>query len=290
MSERPLPAVAALFDFDDTLCPDSTAAFLASRRVDQHDFWEKVSVRLGDGYDYCLAYLTELVERTEAGRELEGLTSEDLRRFGATLRPYEGVESFLRDLRDLGERRGVEVKLFVVSSGLREVITASPAGRLVDAVYASELGADERGVLNRIKRAVSFTEKTRYLFEVHKGLRWEDTRRNPLAVNKAVDRRVVPFERMVYVGDGLTDIPCFSLVKKFGGLGVAVEHTKLSASKAKREAQKKLASDRRVVAASPPDFGPDGALSGLLRGVVRSYVELVAAERQTTARDEGGDP
>ncbi len=185
VSERPLPAVAALFDFDDTLCPDSTSRFLVARGVDLQVFWDGVTARVHDGYDYCLAYLDAFTSLVRPGQALDGLKGENLKAFGRTLVPYPEVTELLGDLRRLGEEKGVQVRLYVVSSGLREVIEASTVGPLVDAVYASELGADEAGSLCRVKRAVSFTEKTRYVFEVHKGLRWEDTRTNPLKVNKA---------------------------------------------------------------------------------------------------------
>jgi hypothetical protein len=63
------------------------------------------------------------------------------------------------------------------------------------------------GFLGRIKRCVTFTEKTRHLFEINKGLQSKDTSSNPYLVNKFVppEERRIPFANMIYVGDGLTD-------------------------------------------------------------------------------------
>src|SRR5947207_2162139 len=82
----------------------------------------------------------------------------------------------------------------------------------------------ESRVLATIKRAVTFTEKTRFLFEIQKGITPQQTAKDPYLVNKdvpATDRRV-PFSNMIYVGDGLTDIPCFSLIGHNRGRAFAV--------------------------------------------------------------------
>jgi hypothetical protein len=110
--------------------------------------------------------------------------------------------------------RDVSVEFYIISGGLKELLEGS---RIVqdyfDAVYASQLGENvETQMFDRIKRVVTFTEKTRYLFEINKGIEPTQAERNPFLVNEDVpstDRRI-PFENMVYVGDGFTDIPCFS--------------------------------------------------------------------------------
>ena len=92
-------------------------------------------------------------------------------------------------------------------------------------MYGCHLGSDTPGgPLTHIKRIVTFTEKTRYIFEIQKGLDPADALSNPGLVNKLVplERRRVPLRHMIYVGDGLTDIPCFSLMKQNGGKGFGV--------------------------------------------------------------------
>jgi hypothetical protein len=92
-------------------------------------------------------------------------------------------------------------------------------------VYGCQLAGDtEDGVLRYIKRCITFTEKTRYLFEINKGIKPEESKSRPHLVNKYVaDKdRTIPFRNMIYVGDGMTDIPCFSLLQKNKGKAFGV--------------------------------------------------------------------
>ena len=75
-----------------------------------------------------------------------------------------------------------------------------------------------------VKRAVTFTEKTKFIHAISKGLTGEEVRRNPYRVNHAMEHseRRIPFENMVYIGDGPSDIPCFSMIKNLGGKAVGV--------------------------------------------------------------------
>ncbi|UOQ75251.1 hypothetical protein [Hymenobacter cellulosilyticus] len=75
----------------------------------------------------------------------------------------------------------------------------------------------------RPSRIVDFTAKTRFLFEINKGV-GKDGRSNPFLVNEAVgpEKRRVPFSNIVYCGDGLTDVPAFSVVQARGGTTFAL--------------------------------------------------------------------
>ena len=116
---------------------------------------------------------------------------------------------------------------------------------------------------------VTFTEKTRYLFELNKGL-LKPNRGNPYAVNNNVDpqNRRIPFSNMIYVGDGLTDVPCFSLLDKSGGKGFGVfDPTKKGAPK---KAWEQLAAPQRVKSLNAPKYGEHDELGALLRVAVQA--------------------
>ena len=69
--------------------------------------------------------------------------------------------------------------------------------------------------------AVDYTTKTQFLFKINKGIpEISDNKR----INEFVAKedRPIPFERMIYMGDGETDVPCMSVVKEQGGHSIAV--------------------------------------------------------------------
>ena len=217
-----MTAIAVVFDFDDTLVPDSTTALLESRGIDAREFWSKlVPPLVDDGYDPPLAYLRLILDRVGRHMPFGMLRNQDLREFGALLdeQYFSGLPPMFEDLQNLvQEFRDVSIEFYIVSGGLQEVIAGSNIVRdYFNGFYGCQLGEDEDGVIRYVKRCVTFTEKTRYLFEINKGVRVEKSRANPHLVNTMVQNRRIPFDRMIYVGDGLTDIPCFSLVRHGGG-------------------------------------------------------------------------
>ena len=118
----------------------------------------------------------------------------------------------------------VTVEWFIVSSGIEAVLQATPLAAAASEIFGCAFHYDETGRAVAVKRAVTFTEKTKFVYAINKGISGAELRRNPYRVNDAMsaaDRRI-PFENMVYVGDGPSDIPCFSMIKYLGGKAVGV--------------------------------------------------------------------
>ncbi len=270
--KRPAATLAVIFDFDDTLVPDSTTRLLAEHGIDTKKFWNRDARRLiAEGYDPAQAYLRLLLDNIGKGRALGPLTAAGLRRFGAKLEFYPGLDGLFGDLRRIA--RKVALEFYVISGGLQEVIEGAPLiRRHFSGVYASRLGADSPGgLLRHVKRCVTFTEKTRYLFEINKGLSPRETLRNPYLVNACVLRRRIPFRNMIFVGDGMTDIPCLSLLQKEGGTAFGVFNPSERASS--KRALLEFLGPRRVVSAHAPRYGPSDELGSLLRGAVENLCE-----------------
>ena len=277
--------LAVVFDFDDTLVPDSTSLFLESKGMNVKNFWEREAKSLvEDGFDPTLTYLQLVLERVGKQKQLGLLKRRDLQKFGATLDKhfYQGLPQLFRDLNRLvAQFPNIGIEFYIISSGLLDIIRGS---KLVQdhfkAVYACEFQEGQNGCLSRIKRCISFTEKTRYLFEINKGLPVDGTHRNPHLVNKDVpeSQRRIPFRNMIYVGDGLTDIPCFSLIKKNGGTTFGVFHPK-SAQSAKRALLEFLKTDR-VVSCHAPKYRKSDELGSLLRTAVLQRCQAIDLERQ----------
>jgi phosphoserine phosphatase len=269
-----MATIAVVFDFDDTLAPDTTTALLRDAGVDTDTFWrETVKSLVEEGYDPAVAWLDQVLKYARPGGPLEGLSDEVLAHRGRDLDDqfYEGLPEMFDDLRSrVAEVRDASVEFYIISGGLKELLQGSEVvNRNFEAVYASQLGAStDTGVYDRIKRVVTFTEKTRYLFEIHKGILPVDSQKNPFLVNQDVhpDARRIPFRNIVYVGDGLTDIPCFSLVQKAGGTAFGVFDPRREES-AKR-AFLEFMQPHRVTGMHSPDYRADADLGALLRMAV----------------------
>ncbi len=218
--------LAVIFDFDDTLVPDSTTKLIQDHGLDPEKFWgEDVKALIGAGFDPTHAYLKLLLDNIGPGKPLGELTNEKLREFGQKLAPlfFQGLQTFFDDLQETVKQfRDMAIEFYIISGGLQEVIEGCDLIRNnFTAVYGCQLAGDtEDGTLKYIKKAITFTEKTRFIFEINKGIDPKDTRSNPLLVNMDVreDQRRIPFKNMIYAGDGMTDIPCFSLLKSWAVL------------------------------------------------------------------------
>jgi hypothetical protein len=261
--------IALIFDFDDTLAPDSTSKFLQAHGIDTARFWqEEVKPLVESGFDQPSA----------------------LREFGSSLDKdfYPGLPGFFDDVQKqvLELYKNIQIEFYIISGGLFEIIWGSKiVQNYFKAVYGCHLAGDtEDGPLKYIKRTVTFTEKTRYLFEINKGLDPNDTWRNPVLVNsfRTPEERRVPLRNMIYVGDGMTDIPCFSLLKMNHGLGFGV-FDPASERKTKEALEEFLQTDR-VLSMHSPDYRNGADLGSLLRAAVLGRCTDIQLERAQPRR------
>lgn len=214
--------IAIIFDFDDTLAPESTSGFLDSLGVDVPEFWQQTEVLRSNGWDPVPAYLYNMINISKA----HPITRETLSRWGQNIRLYPGVPDLFDKLKARRDELCPEIKLefYVISSGIEEIIRSSPIADHFTDVWGCDFHYDEAGGIAFPKRIVSFTDKTRYIFHISKGLVGLKSRSAPFEVNRKVSaqEKRVPRDQMIFVGDGYTDVPCFSLIGKAGGIPLAV--------------------------------------------------------------------
>ena len=216
--------IAIICDCDGTLCPDTTRKLVSDLGLDQKEFWNEVSGLVEDGWDPPLAYLNKFLELARSGK-IEPVTRDKLRNVASTVQFYPGALDFVDRLRKkLGDNlefreAGVSIDWYIVSSGIEETLMATPLGDVATEVFGCAFDYDAEGRAVAVKRAVTFTEKTKFIFAINKGISGEELRRNPYRVNDALeaDERRVPFSHMVYIGDGPSDIPCFSMIRLLQG-------------------------------------------------------------------------
>ena len=266
----PQNTIAVVFDFDDTLTDDSTTKLIETQGIDSKEFWlTRFKALVDNEWNPTLAYLKLLLDNVGTDKPLGTLTNQALRTFGATLEFYTGIPELFDDLRAMMQEHpfsNPSIEFYIISGGLEEIIRGSRIAKYFMGIWGCRF-EEENGMVKHIKNAITFTEKTKYLFEINKGLNLQPP--EPYAVNRAVDplNRRIPFENMIYLGDGLTDVPCFSLLSKSNGRPFGVfDPTKQESPK---KAMEQLVVPHRVDTMNSPRYGKHDDLGALLRAAVK---------------------
>jgi phosphoglycolate phosphatase-like HAD superfamily hydrolase len=276
----PQNVLALVFDFDDTLTDDSTTQLLVKYGVDPEAFWNGVAEMVKAEWDPTIAFLQSIFELTNARRPLAGLSNAALREFGKTLKFYQGLPGLFDDLKAIAamytrSRPGIEA--YVISGGFEEIIRGSSIAPYLSGIWGCRCIEDPKTkTISGIRNIVDFTLKTRYLFEINKGL-VGTSRTNPFLVNLSMEeaQRRIPFENMIYCGDGLTDVAAFSLLHSRGGTTFALFNPTSPASR-KRAAHDFL-TPHRVTNLNTPRFESGDDLGALLRMAVTTICDRLEA-------------
>jgi len=259
------------------LAPDSTlslSSFLEGLGVDVEDFWaNKVTpMYKNKGWDPIPAYLYKIIELSKSGGEKTRITKEKLADFGKKVSFFNGAQTIFKKLRavvaDVNPK--VEVDFFLISSGIREILVNTKIAKHFKDIWACDFHYNAKGEIAFPKNIVSFTDKTRFLFQISKGIFGPESRFKPFEVNKKVDSLYVPFNQMIVVGDGYTDIPLFSLI------AIAVYDP---IDKRKWGKAWEFVNDNRVQGVVQADYGEKSDLNHLLVMAVENKAkELKLAE------------
>ena len=275
MKKKQKPVIALLYDFDKTLCTKDMQeyTFIPQIGMTSATFWDEVN-RLArrKRMDGVLTYMYFMLERARATHH--SIRREDFVRLGHDLKLYKGVESWFERINKIGESCGVEVQHFILSSGLREIIEGASIYNAFKEVYACEYLYDENGVACWPKNVVNYTTKTQFLFRINKGVLDIS---DDIGVNSFIpeDDRPIPFRNMIYIGDGLTDVPCMRLVKLYGGYSIAVYQT------GRKQKVEMLLRDERVNCIAPADYSPGKELEQTVTEVIRKMAVVQSLKDKT---------
>lgn len=219
MSERPI--LALMYDFDKTLSPRDMQeyAFIPSIKMTPSDFWAECGRTMSENnMDQILAYMYVMFKKAK-GKIL--FTRETLSALGKDVELFDGVKTWFKRVNSYAEKHGMKAEHYIISSGLKEIIEGTPIAENFERIYAAEYCYDENGVPCWPAMAVNYTSKTQFLFRINKGV-LDVTENDGLNEFMPEYMRRVPFRNMVYIGDGLTDVPCMKLVRTNGGHSIAV--------------------------------------------------------------------
>ncbi len=267
--------IAVIFDFDDTLAPDSTTGYLASRGVDINAFWKKVTDEIRSGWDPVPAYLYEMIQASFSGKYGK-FTKESFEQWGKNLPLNRGILSFFSRIRKYASEKDPEaqIEFYCISSGIGDILRSTRIAGQFSGIWASEFHYSQDGAVSFPSKIISFTDKTRYIFQISKGFTDEVWKGNPFCVNMKVKPSEIriPFENMIFVGDGMTDIPCFSLVMKNGGKAIGVYDGN---RESKWGTARNLLDQGRVMNLVTADYSRRSDLSNSIMMAVSSVIERI---------------
>ena len=264
--------VAIMYDFDKTLSTKDMQeyGFIPKLGLSAKEFWnESGALARQEQMDSILAYMRLMLKK--ASEKSLPVTRDKFVELGKDIEYYPGVEEWFERIDSYGKENGVTIEHYVISSGLKEIIEGSSIKKYFKEIYACEFLYDENGVAVWPKLAVNYTNKTQFLFRINKGVLdvSEDEKLNEYV--KEEERRI-PFRNMIYIGDGLTDVPCMKLVKLNNGQSIAVF------KKRKKDTAAKLMEENRVDFITEADYRKDGELDKIVRTIIQkmAVVEKLA--------------
>lgn len=270
-----------MYDFDKTLSVKDMQEykFIPRLGMKSDEFWNEANkLASTEQMDSILAYMYLMIRKsTDCHRSIR---REDFVSLGKNIEYYKGVEEWFDRINRFGAENGVNIEHYIISSGMKEILEGCSIYNCFKEVYACEFMYDENGLAVWPKWAVNYTAKTQFLFRINKGVQ---DKSNDKDLNKYTpdDMRQVPFRNMIYIGDGLTDVPCMKLVKVNGGQSIAVYKPR-----GKKDVEP-LLRDRRVDFITPADYREGSKLDGIVKTIIQkmALMSRLAAEHHKQLKD-----
>ena len=259
--------VAIVYDFDGTLARGNLheQGFIPEIGMTREDFWGEVKRRTkAEDADEILVYMHLMLEKAKnAGVKV---TQDQLSRHGRKAALFDGLadRSWFKRLNSHARERGLELQHYIISSGVHEMIQGCQIIDEFKWVFASRfIYADGSAAWPGV--AINYTTKTQFLFRINKGIlnTWNNDDLNAFTPE---DEREVPFDRMIFIGDGDTDIPTMKMLTYQGGSSIAVYDPKRRDGDLKKI--HRLISDGRVDFVAPADYTENAQLDIVVKGIL----------------------
>jgi len=259
---------ALVYDFDGTLARGNVQehSFMPEMGVSKAEFWSEVKeLTKQHDADEILTYMWHMLRIAE-DHEVT-ITAEMLAKHGRETPLFDGLDTWFERINQYGRDRGLAIEHYIVSSGNHEIISGSSIVKNFKAVYASKFIYDDEGAAIWPGVAINYTTKTQFLFRINKGIEntWDNKRINRWI---PMDERPVPFSRMVFLGDGDTDIPSMKMVRHQGGHSIAVFDPESWESDRSQERIYNLIAEDRVHFVAPADYQDKSQLAVTVKGIL----------------------
>jgi len=256
--------VAIMYDFDKTLCTKDMQeySFIPSVGLSSSEFWGKCDeLAKYEHMDKILAYLYLMIK--ESKKHDMPIKKDVFKDAGKNIEFFPGVLSWFKRINEYGKSIGIEVEHYIISSGLKEIIEGSGIAHEFKEIYACEFLYDVNGVAIWPKLVVNYTTKTQFLFRINKGV-LDVSNDNDLNKYIENDNRRIPFRNMIYIADGITDIPCMKLVKANMGKSICVY------ADGKFDMANTLLNEKRVDFIAKSDYTENSEIDIIMKKILNS--------------------
>ncbi len=267
--------IAIVYDFDGTLSPGNMQeeTIFKAYGIDKKKFWARSQALVNrKGYEKTLAYLKLLID--DPVFKKRPLTKRKLKEFATRISYYPGVDqgyfdqldAFLQSLPEVSEA-GITIEHYIISSGLQDILEGASIRKHFKKIYACEYDF-QGGRPIFPKLVINDTNKTQFLFRINKG---------KFKLNESINEhmpekeRRIPFRNMIYVGDGITDVPSMTVTQKAGGHAIAV----YDPSRRVPRAVKAMVAEHRAEHFSPADFRPQSLFVKILRQTLKKIIASI---------------
>lgn len=272
---------ALIYDFDGTLAHGDCAqhGLLPALNIPKEkisEFWSEVKARAreNDG-DEILTYLGILIEYANKVDSVH-LTQSKLREYGKQIPLFNGVNTWFDRINAFGKELGIDIDHYIISSGLEDMIYGSEIGDKFKKIFVCKYNYSN-GVATWPSLAINYTTKTQFLFRINKNVleNWDNE-----GINKFIEmnNRTIPFQNMIYLGDGDTDIPAMKMVRFQGGYSLAVFDPENWSNSRTQSKIQKLISEERANYVVPADYSESTQLDVTVKGLL----QLIARKNHPT--------
>ena len=270
MAKRPTK-VALIYDFDETLSTGYMQDFslIPALGMKPDHFWKMANQWSADQEADQITGSMYYFMKTAKEKKLR-LTRQFLKKCGQNIEYFPGVREWFERINEYGKNLDLDIEHYLISSGYEEILAGAEIRHYFKDMFACSYAFDEQGIPVWPARVINYSIKVQFLSKINKGL----CKIDDVAVNEFMpaEERPIPFDRMIYFGDGMTDIPSMKLVNERGGNAIAVYAPKKSHERKKAI---KLLADNRVNFALPADYSENKELDK----VIKTILDKIATER-----------
>jgi len=271
--------IAIVFDFDETLIPDdSFKALLRDCQIDIDSFTnDRVQPLVDENWDQYLARAYCLIKESRQREEGKKITKSKLSKLGEKMKLHEGVVTMFGRLQEQAKKLDTEIELefYLISGGFVDIARSTSIAKYFKRMWGCEFYYNEKGEIEFLKQQMTHTEKTRYLYYLSKGLDSENEK--DLIYNYQdlpEDKLHIPLSQVIYVGDGTSDIPCFSAIRQYGGISIGLYSEKQAAEE--WEHLENVSSSQKLSNLVPADYQEDSEMMRSLLLAINSIGNQIA--------------
>ena len=278
--------IAIIWDFDETMTPEPMQKVLFDAyEQDSKKFWGEVNelpaVYKSKGCHQVsdtLVYLNHILDYVQEDK-FKDLSNDKLKQLGRDIKFYPGLVKLLQSLKEIVKqpqysKYELSVEHYVVSTGLRALIEGSDVASSLTDIWGCEFIENEDGQIERVAYVLHDTTKTRAIFEINKGVNIDDIQVNDFI---AQEQRRVPIEHMIYIADGPSDVPVFSVINKHGGKTLGVYNPD---SDKKHNDVRRLQKDGRINHMTVADYRENQDAARWLKAVVCEIADAIVKKRE----------